>query len=132
MKQSVDIPFYEIMPLVEVPDTSIYWFSALVVMGFLLFTSGAMWLLKRHTSKKIDERKMHYEALRGIDLKNPKQSAYIISKEGYFFAHDNERTLNTYQNLFTRLDPYKYALIVDKIDEETLGYYHLYLEMIDV
>ena len=132
MKQSVDIPLHDIMPLVEVPDTSIYWFGALVLVGLLLFTSGAMWLLKRNRSKKIDERKIHYEALKSIDLKNPKQSAYTISKEGYFFAHDNEQTLNTYHNLFARLEPYKYAPIVGKIDEETLGYYHLYLEMIDV
>lgn len=132
MKQSVDIPLHDIMPLVEVPDTSIYWFGALVVVGLLLFTSVVMWILKRIRSKKRDERKIHYEALQTIDLKNPKQSAYTISKEGYFFAHDNERTLNTYHNLFARLEPYKYAPIVDEIDEETLGYYHLYLEMIDV
>jgi len=132
MRQSIDIPLHDIMPLVEVPDTSIYWFSALIVVGLLLFTSVVMWILKRNINKKINERKIHYEALQAIDLKDPKQSAYTISKEGYFFAHDNERTLNTYHNLFTRLERYKYAPIVDDIDEETLGYYHLYLEMIDV
>jgi hypothetical protein len=91
-----------------------------------------IWFLKWKKSKKITQRELHYEALKNIDLKNPKQSAYTICKEGYFFAHDNERTLGAYQNLFNRLEPYKYAPSVEKIDEETLGYYHLYLGIIDV
>jgi cbb3-type cytochrome oxidase subunit 3 len=132
MKQSVDIPLHDIMPLVEVPDTSIYWFGALVVVVLIIFTSGVIWFLKWKKSKKITQRELHYEALKNIDLKNPKQSAYTICKEGYFFAHDNERTLSAYQNLFDRLAPYKYAQTVEKIDEETLGYYHLYLGIIDV
>jgi len=132
MKQSIDIPLHDIMPLVDVPDTSMYWFGALIFVGLVLFISGAIVFLKWKKNQKINERQVHYEALQNIDLTNPKQSAYTMSKEGYFFAHDNERTLNTYQNLFARLEPYKYAPAVEKIDEETLGYYHLYLEMIDV
>ncbi|MDO9209081.1 MAG: hypothetical protein Q7T91_12605 [Sulfuricurvum sp.] len=132
MSQSVDIPLHDIMPLVEVPDTSIYWFGALVVAGLLLLALIVFALLRWKRGRKISERRLHYEALKTIDLKNPKQSAYTISKEGAFFAHDNERTLNTYQNLFARLEAYKYAPAVANIDEETLGYYHLYLEMIDV
>ncbi len=132
MKQSLDIPLHDIMPLVDVPDTSIYWFSALIVVGLVVFASGVIWFLKWKRSKKITQRQIHYEALQKIDLKNPKQSAYTISKEGCFFAHDNERTLGAYQNLFKRLEPYKYAPTVEKIDEETLGYYHVYLGIIDV
>lgn len=132
MNQSLDIPLHDIMPLVEVPDTSIYWFSALIVVVLVVFASGVIWFLKWKKSKKITQRQLHYEALQKIDLKNPKHSAYTISKEGYFFAHDNERTLGAYQNLFNRLEPYKYAPTVEKIDEETLGYYHVYLGIIDV
>jgi hypothetical protein len=132
MSQSVDIPLHDIMPLVEVPDTSIYWFGALVVAGLVLLALIVFALLRWKRGRKISERRLHFEVLRNINLKNSKQSAYTISKEGAFFAHDNERTLNTYQNLFARLEPYKYAPAVANIDEETLGYYHLYLEMIDV
>lgn len=132
MSASINIPLHDIMPLVEVPDTSIYWFSALLVALLVVCASGVIWFLKWKKSKKITQRQLHYEALKKIDLKNPKQSAYTICKEGYFFAHDNERTLGAYQNLFKRLEPYKYAPTVEKIDEETLGYYHLYLGIIDV
>lgn len=132
MSASINIPLHDIMPLVEVPDTSIYWFIALVIALLVVCASGVIWFLKWKKSKKMTQRQLHYEALKNIDLKNPKQSAYIISKEGYFFAHDNERTLGAYQNIFKRLEPYKYAPTVEKIDEETLGYYHLYLGIIDV
>jgi hypothetical protein len=132
MSASLDIPLHDIMPLVEVPEPSIYWFSALIVVVCVVFASGVIWFLKWKKSKQITQRQLHYEALQNIDLKHPKESAYTISKEGYFFAHDNERTFNTYQNLFSRLEPYKYAPTVEKIDEETLGYYYLYLEIIDV
>jgi hypothetical protein len=101
--------------------------AGLIVVSLIVFA-----LLKYKRGRKINERRLHFEALQSIDLKNPKASAYTISREGYFFAHDNERTLGTYHNLFTRLEPYKYAPAVGKIDEETLGYYHLYCEMIDV
>lgn len=132
MSQSMDIPLHDIMPLVKVPDTSIYWFGALAVAGLLLFAIVVFAVLKYKRGRKINERQFHFEALKKIDLKNPKQSAYTISKEGYFFSHDNERTQGAYQNLFGRLEPYKYAPTVANIDEETLGYYYLYLEMIDV
>ena len=132
MSQSVDIPLHDIMPLVEVPDTSIYWFGTLVIAGLIVVSLIVFALLKYKRGRKINERRLHFKALQTIDLKNPKASAYTISREGYFFAHDNERTLGTYQNLFTRLEPYKYAPTVGKIDEETLGYYHLYCGMIDV
>ncbi|MFH0709921.1 MAG: hypothetical protein V2A75_06925 [Pseudomonadota bacterium] len=132
MSASINIPLHDIMPLVEVPDTSIYWFGALMVVILVICASGVIWFLKWKKSKKMTQRQFHYEALKNIDLKNPKKSAYSISKEGYFFAHDNERTFGAYQNLFKRLEPYKYAPTVEKIDEETLGYYHLYLGIIDV
>lgn len=132
MSHSMDIPLHDIMPLVEVPDTSIYWFSVLVVTGLVVLAIIVFAVLKWKRGRQQSTRRLHYDALKAIDLKNPKQSAYRISKEGSFFAHDNERTFNTYQNLFTRLEPYKYAPTVANIDEETLGYYHLYLEMIDV
>ncbi|MGZ5207749.1 MAG: hypothetical protein ACXWB0_01900 [Sulfuricurvum sp.] len=131
MSQSRDIPLHDIMPLVKVPDTSIYWFGALVVAGLVLLALIVFAFLRWKRGRKINERQLHFEALKKIDLKNPKQSAYIISKEGYFFSHDNERTLGAYQNLFAHLEPYKYAPTVAKIDEETLGYYHLYLGIID-
>lgn len=129
---SIDIPLNDIMPLVEVQDYSLYWFAGLVV--FALFI--AVWVIfvfrGRWGSKKINERAQRFELLSSIDLSNPKKAAYAISEHGYYFAQDNERTHNAYHNLFARLEPYKYAPRVDPIDPETVAYYRLYLEIIDV
>lgn len=132
MSQTIDIPLHDIMPLLDVSEPSIYWFSAFVIFGLIFFASGVIWFLKWNRDQKINERQVHYEALQNIDFENPKQSAYTITKEGYFFAQDNGQTLAAYQNLFARLEPYKYAPTVQKIDEETLRYYYLYLEMVEI
>lgn len=130
MSASIDIPLHDIMPLVEVHEPSIYWFSVLVIGVLVIFATSMLWFSKLKRNKTINERRLHYDALQNIDLKNSKQSAYRISKVGYFFAHDNEQTAEVYQNLFTRLEPYKYSKNVEKIDEETLRDYYRYLEMI--
>ncbi len=132
MSTSMDIPIHDIMPLAEVPEPSIYWFSALMVMISIVFASGIIRFLIWKRSQKKSHRKLHYEALQTIDLKKPKQSAYTITKEGYFFSQDTEETAKAYQNLVTRLEPYKYAPKVAEIDEETLKYYYDYLEMVNV
>lgn len=132
MSQSMDIPLHDIMPLVEVPEPSIYWFGALIVFAVIVLISGVIGVLRWKRSQKMTQRQVHYEALQNINLKNPKQSAYAITKEGYFFSHDTKQTAEAYQNLLTRLEPYKYAPKVPEIDEETLRYYYLYLEMVNV
>lgn len=132
MSQTINIPLHDIMPLLEVSDTSIYWFGALVFLGLMFFASSVILFLKWNRDQKINERQKHYEALQKIDFKNPKESAYSITKEGYFFSHDTEQTFNAYQNLLIRLEPYKYATTVQKIDEETVNCYYGYLEMVKV
>ncbi len=129
MAQMMDIPVNDIAPLVQVHDYSIYLFGASVTIAFVLMLSLILFILKKWRSRHISERTRAYKALESIDLK---QAAYRISEIGRVFAHDNERTHKAYHNLFERLEPYKYAPAVEPIDQETLGYYRLYLEIIDV
>jgi len=129
---SVDVPIHDIAPLVEIVDYSFYYFLAAVIIGSTLLAAAAIWVLKRMRNRRIDERKAAFEKLKTIDLRNPKQAAYDISEIGRRFAGENERTQKAFDNLFGRLERYKYAREVDPIDEETLGYYRLYLEIIDV
>lgn len=132
MNQMVDIPVNDIHPLVEVPDASIYYFMGLVGLSIIVFILFLFYLLKMTRKKRVDIRKIKYKELENIDWTNPKKAAYTISEAGRFFAGDNERCHKAYENLFERLEPYKYAPNVDKIDSETVGYYRLYLEIIDV
>ncbi len=132
MNASPDIPVHDIAPLVEIVDYSLYYFLALCVLGAVLAASALLWGIGRIKKRRADPRKTALEQLRAIDLDRPKEAAYAISAIGRVFAQDNERTLRAYQNLFERLEKYKYAPAVDAIDTETIGYYRLYLEIIDV
>jgi HAMP domain-containing protein len=132
MSQMIDIPVNDIAPLVQVHDYSIYLFGASVTIAFVLMLSLILFILKKWRNRRISERTRAYKALESINLRDPKRAAYRISELGRVFAHDNERTQKAYQNLFERLEPYKYAPKVEPIDQETLGYYRLYLEIIDV
>lgn len=132
MNRSADIPVHDIYPLAEVSDYSFYYFIVLVLIAAAATAALFFWFLKRLRNRRGSERKTAYEHLRSIDPTDSKRAAYAISEIGRAFARDNERTAKAYHNLFERLEPYKYAPYVEPIDEETLGYYRLYLEMIDV
>lgn len=132
MNRSVDIPVHDIYPLVEVSDYSLYYFVALLVIAAAVVMGTAFWLLKRVRNRRKSERRIAFEQLHALDFTDSKRAAYAISETGRIFAHDSERTAKAYENLFGRLERYKYAPHVDPIDEETVAYYRLYLEMIDV
>jgi len=132
MAQMADIPVNDIAPLVQVHDYSIYLFGGSVTAGAVITLSLVLFVLKKWRSRRISERAYNYHLLGSIDLSDSKHAAYKISEIGRKFAADNERSERAYQNLFERLEPYKYAPAVEPISEEVIGYYRLYLEIIDV
>ena len=128
-----DIPLHDIKPLVEISGYSIYYLSALIIIGIvilltLLFFAWRYWSQKN----RVTTRKEHFKLLQEIDFTNPKVAAYAITKYGYSFSSDGERQHETYENLLSRLAPYKYKKSVENIDNETKGYFDIYLGMIDV
>ena len=133
MPSSVDIPLHDIKPLVEVPDNSFILFMLLLTVA-AVFVLSLLYLLWRYfrRSKKISDRKAHFKALQAVKFDDAKKSAYAITHHGFCFADDGERYKETYDNLVTRLAPYKYKKNVDEIDDETIAYYRIYVEMIDV
>jgi hypothetical protein len=129
--KDLNIPLNDIAPLIEIRDYSLYYFIAVVVITVAVSLALFLVLLKQIRKQKLNIRKERFNALSRIDFSNPKRAAYAISEQGRVFASDNERTAKAFHNLFERLEPYKYAQSVEMIDEETLGYYRLYLEIID-
>lgn len=129
--KDLNIPLNDIAPLVEIPDYSLYYFIAVVLIAVALSLALILALLKQIRKRRVNVRKERFSALSSVDFSDPKRAAYTISELGRVFAHDNERTEKAYHNLFERLAPYKYAPKVEMIDEETIGYYRLYLEIID-
>jgi len=127
-----DIPLHDIKPLVEVPDNS---FMVLIIIvsimvGLVLITVG-IWIWKRlKKQKKINLKKIYMKKLYAIDTNHAKQAAYEISEYGRKLAStDNE--LSLLEDLDMRLEQYKYKKSVEKIDEETLGHFKVFLEVID-
>ncbi|MBD3810199.1 MAG: hypothetical protein IE884_06820 [Sulfuricurvum sp.] len=130
--RDANIPINDIAPLVEIHDYSFYYFLGVLILVSVVIATLVLAVIKQWKKRQHDTRHLMIEKLQSVDLSDPKHAAYTISEIGRFFEHDNERTHKAYHNLFERLEPYKYAPHVDPIDEETLGYYRLYLEIIDV
>ncbi len=130
---SPDIPLHDIKPLVEVPDYSLYLFIGVVVLSVAVIAAVLYlgWKI-RHERRRVNARKLGLEALKAIDFSDAKAAAYAITRHGYLFADDSPRHNEVFSNLTARLEAYKYRKEVGEIDEEALGYYRNYLEMIDV
>ena len=133
MAASYDIPLHDIKPLMEVPDSSFTILTVLVVIVAVVL-AGGLYLFYRYLEgiKRVNHRKIHYKALKKIDFRDPKSAAYAITEHGRIFAEDSERLNETYLNLISRLEEYKYKKVVAAIDDESRSYYKIYLEMIDV
>jgi len=130
---SIDIPLHDIKPLVEVPDNSLY--VVILIAALIIAALIALIFLVRYfvQKKKINVRIAQFKALESIDFSSAKEAAYLISKYGLFFRDDSESHYEAYENLVNRLSQYKYKKEVDStIDDETKGYYNIFVGMIDV
>lgn len=133
LPSSLDIPLHDIKPLVEVPDHSLLLSSLLLLLIILLLSSLLYlgWHHLRHR-KKVDKRGIAYKALKSVSFDEPKRAAYAITKYGRVFSQEGPRYKEAYADLLERLAPYKYKKVVTPIDEETIAFYRIYVEMIDV
>ena len=130
---SIDIPLHDIKPLVEVPDYSLYILIASVAV-LLALAIGVIFFVRYMLNRKKENMRIEeFKNLENIDFSDAKQAAYDISHYGLFFRDDSPRHFEAYQNLVLRLGQYKYKKDVDKtLDNETKGYYDIYVGMIDV
>ena len=128
-----DIALHDIKPLVEIDDYSVYYFFGLIGIVVVVVLAIGFFAWKYYRSRNsYSIRKEHSRILHNIDFSHPKKAAYSITKYGYTFSNDDDRHHETYDNLLSRLAPYKYKKSVDEIDSETKGYFNIYLGMIDV
>ncbi len=127
-----DIPLHDIKPLVDVPDNSL---MILITIAALIITAILVplliWLYKLYKkNQKVNRRKEYLEKIHAIDISDAKRAAYEISKYGFLLA-ESERELEMLESLDKRLSVYKYKKEVEALDQETLGYYQLFLEVVD-
>jgi hypothetical protein len=131
-EQSYDIPLHDIKPIVEVQEYSLYYFLGIIfVLALLIIALG--YLIHKYIQKRnaFNLRKEHCRLLNSLDLKNTKDSAYMITSLGATFKDDSPRHKEMYENLTNRLEEYKYKKEVESFSGEVLGYIELYKEMID-
>lgn len=125
-----DIPIRDIKPLVEIPDYSFYIFITIVIFTIVAILILAIYLFKFFKSKQKSKEREYLEILKNIDFKDPKESAYKITKYGRVLAKD-ERSREILNDLIVKLEKYKYQREVPKFDEESRKYYRLLLEVLN-
>jgi hypothetical protein len=126
-----DIPLHDIKPLVEVPDNSLIYAGIAVFVFAVVVILAAVWIYRHFAkAKEEDLRKSYLQKIHKVDTGNAKQAAYEISSYGRFLAQ-SERAKDMLDNLDQRLSKYKYKKEVEALDDETLGYYKLFLEVLD-
>jgi len=127
-----DIPLHDIKDLVEVPDNSYFYMWILIgaILVTVLIVLG-IWLYKLYSKTKQENlRKVYLEKLTNIDLKDAKQAAYEMSLYGRLLAK-NPRELEMLESLDSRLQKYKYKKDVESLDDESISYYKLFLELVN-
>ena len=126
-----DIPLHDIKPLVEVPDNSLIYAGIVAFVLVTVVILAAIWIYRRVTQTKAEDlRKNYLQKIHKVDTSDAKKAAYEISEYGRHLA-SSDKEIELLDSLDKRLSQYKYKKEVSKIDEETLGHYHVFLEVID-
>jgi len=124
-----DIPLHDIKPLVDVPDNSLWLFSAVVLFSILLLVAIIYFLLKLRKSK-FDEKKLWLKELKNIDVNNAKEAAYAITEFGEKLLA-NSTAPELFDTLNERLEQFKYRKEVPNLDARTIELYNLFVESIN-
>ena len=126
-----ELKLNEIKGLADIPDNSVFIFSALVFLALVLLFLLVLFIIKLLKNRKKDLRKEYFETLENIDFKDPKQSAYIITKYARLLAK-NEREQKIANELIEELEKYKYKKEVDTIEEKTKAKLSTFMDIVDV
>ncbi len=130
-EQNLTAQLKDIKPLIEIPDSSFYLYwgligaGAVLSLGVLFFVAKKLW-----ENRKINKAKQYLAALKSIDWSNSKKAAYEATHYARLLATDDRR-----KELFAQLEPmlekYKYKKVVDKVDQDTLNKFNLYVQVAD-
>ena len=131
MQTDINNTLRDIKPLLEIPDNSFYIYWGVISFGVLLALSVLFFVLKKFWQmRKANLAKGYLASLKAIDWVNAKESAYQATHYARLLASD-ERREKLFEQLVPLLDQYKYKKEVDAVDEETLKYYNLFVQVAD-
>ena len=131
MQNDINMTLRDIKPLLEIPDSSFYIYWGLIIVGIFLvvgiifFTALKWWRLKKKNMAKV-----YLAKLKEIDWSDAKESAYIATHYARLLATD-ERREKIFEQLNPLLDRYKYKKVVDEVDDETIKYFNLFVQVTD-
>ena len=130
-EQNLTSQLKDIKPLLEIPDSSFYIYWGLIGIGIVLllvilfFVGKKLW-----ENRKVNKAKQYLAALKSIDWSDSKKAAYEATHYARLLATDERR-----KELFSQLEPmlekYKYKKVVDKVDQDTLNQFNLYVQVAD-
>lgn len=121
----------DIKPLLEIPDSSYYIYWGLIIFAGSLVLAIVFFVLKKvWDNRKVNLAKGYLAAIKNIDWKDTKRSAYEATHYARLLATDERR-----KELFSQLEPlleqYKYKKEVDEVDQETRNRFNLYVQVAD-
>ena len=121
----------DIRGLEEIPDISFYLFLLMVGFGLLVLSGLLVMIYKHFSGKKKDlTRKEVLKRLKDIDFEDSKEAAYKITKYARYLVED-DRSQKMFLQLEEKLTKYKYIQNPPPFDEDTIGQYNLFLEVVD-
>ena len=130
-EQNITAQLRDIKPLLEIPDSSYYIYWGLIIFGSLLLLGIVFFVVKKlWENRKINLAKGYLEALKKIDWKDTKKSAYDATHYARLLATD-ERKRELFSQLEPMLEQYKYKKEVDEVDRDTRNKFNLYVQVAD-
>jgi len=130
-EQNISAQLRDIKPLLEIPDSSYYIYWGLITLVILLVVGVLFFVLKKlWENRKINLAKGYLEALKKIDWKDTKKSAYEATHYARLLATD-ERKRELFSQLEPMLEQYKYKKEVDEVDRDTRNKFNLYVQVAD-
>jgi F0F1-type ATP synthase membrane subunit b/b' len=101
------LKIYDIKPIVDIPDTSLYIYYGLIILILIFFIFIVVYIYKKVKNKKNVIANQYFTILKNIDFNNSKQSSYLISKYGRLLAKTQEEK-NLINEIYNDLEQYKY------------------------
>jgi len=121
----------DIKALVSIPDLSFYLFVFLLILGLVFIFILIFSFYKIYINKTKNIRKGYYLKLEALDLKESKNSAYIITKYARLLAQTKIEK-NLCDELVEELENFKYKKDVKPLNNNVKILFERFMDIVDV
>jgi len=126
------LEIYDIKPIVQIQDFTIYIYYGLIVVSFLFLLFVIYFIFILFKKKEVSKDKEYFTILNNIDFNNTKESSYLISRYGRLLAK-SEREKRLIDDIHNDLEVYKYKKNIDKdISIDIKNQFSIFMDSLDV